>query len=290
MFMRFATAVSLAAVMAFGPISGPVSAAEAENPVVATVNGTEIHLTDVQNAYKRLPEQYQRVPFEAIFSGLVESLIDSRLAATDARGKKLNEGAEFKEQMARIEEQVLQRMMLAQVIEAGVTDAAVKARYDAVAKEGAQGEQVKASHILLKTEDDAKAVIAEIKKGGDFAELAKKKSTGPSASSGGDLGFFGKGQMVPAFEAAAFALKKGEVTDKPVKTQFGWHVIKVVDRKKQEVPSFEEMEPGLRNELSQEAGSAYIGTLRKGAKIALFKADGSPLDDAQNMNKDKKAP
>ena len=177
--------------------------------------------------------------------------------------------------MVRIEEQILQRMVLAQVMKAGVTDADVKARYDEVAKQLAGAEQINVRHILLATENDAKKAIEELNNGGDFAKLAKEKSTGPSASDGGSLGFFGKGQMVPAFEKAAFGLKKNAYTPIPVKTPFGWHVIKVEDRKKADVPGFKEVEQNLRNDLSQEAGTAYIAKLRKGADITRFNADGS---------------
>ncbi len=284
MFNRLASAVSFAAVLFVWTAAGPVSAAE-DDPVVATVNGVEIHLSQVKDAHKRLPEQYQRVPFETIFPGLVDSLIDSRLAAEDARSQNLQDTPKFKAQMARIEEQVLQRMALSKVIADKVSDAEVKARYEAEAKKLADIEQIKVRHILVKTEDSAKAVIAELKNGGDFTELAKKKSTGPSASDGGDLGFFGKGQMVPAFEKAAYALKTGAFSETPVKTQFGWHVIKVEERKKADIPSFEEMGPAIRDELSQDAGSAYIMKLRKGAKIARFNADGLPRKDTEGGGK-----
>ena len=284
MFPRPAQA---AAVAFFVLAGGHVSVFAAEDPLVATVNGYEIHLSQVKEAQDRLPEQYQQVPFETIFSGLVDSLIDARLAATDARAANLHKEQEFKDKMTRIEEQVLQRMVLSRAIKAGVTTAALKARYEAMNKDLSGNEQIQASHILLEKEEDAQAVIQELKKGGDFAELARKKSTGPSASSGGDLGFFSRGQMVPTFEDAAFKMKKGEFTETPVKTQFGWHIIRVVDRKKIEVPSFEEMETTLRNQLSQEAGTAYITRLRSKAKITRFKADGSPLAEAGSADKKK---
>ena len=277
MAMRLVPAPLFVALVVVAMASAP--ALGAEDPVVATVNGDNILLSEVKGAYANLPDQYKQVPFEGIYPGLVDSLIDARLATADARSKNMSEDKEFKQQMARVERQLLQRVMLSRVIKEYVTEDAVKARYDAAAKELTGAEQVSARHILLKTEDDAKAVIAEVDKGGDFAELAKKKSTGPSAATGGDLGFFGKGQMVPAFEKVAFSMKKGEHTKTPVKSQFGWHVIKVEGRKKQDVPTFEEMAPKLRNELSQEAGIAYIGKLREGAKIARFNADGTPRKD-----------
>lgn len=279
MYSRHLTAILIpVALSVYLAAAGPVSAA-GDNPVVATVNGVEIHLSQVKEAHARLPQQYQRATFEAIFPGLVDSLIDSRLAAEAARSQNLHDTSKFKAQMARIEEQILQRMALSKVITDKVGDAAVKAGYAAKMKKLADAEQIKVWHILVKTEDDAKAIIAELKGGGDFAELAKKKSTGPSASDGGALGFFGKGQMVPAFEKAAYALNTGAFSETPAKTQFGWHVIKVEERKKADIPSFEEMEPALREELFQDAGSAYIGKLRKGAKIARFNADGSPKKD-----------
>ena len=272
MFPRFASAAAMALVMA---ASGTPSVSAAQDPVVATVNGHEIHLSQVKNAHTRLPEQYQQIPFDTIFPGLVDSLIDARLAADNARRLKLHEEREFKERMARIEEQVLQRMVLARTMKAGVSDADVKKRFDSLIKEMSGAEQIQARHILLDSEKNAKAVIQELKKGADFAELAKKKSTGPSASDGGDLGFFSRGQMVPQFEEVAFKIKKGKFSETPVKTQFGWHVIKVVDRKKGEPPSYEELEPKLRNQLSQEAGADYISKLRGKAEIKRFNADGS---------------
>ena len=277
MLPRRAPAAAVALVMA---VAGFKTVLAAEDPVVATVNGVEIHLTQAKDAYQRLPEQYRQAPFEAIFSGLVDSLIDSKLAAEDAKRQKVPDEPEFKARMARIEEQVLQRMVLSRAMKAGVTDADVRARYETMIKGMAGNEQIQARHILLETEDAAKAVIADLKKGRDFASLARERSTGPSASEGGDLGFFAKGQMVPAFEKATFGLAKGQYTETPVKTQFGWHVIKLEDRKKASVPKFEEVEQDLRNDLSQEVGTVYVNRLRKAAKINRFNADGSPLDGA----------
>ncbi|NQU61612.1 MAG: peptidylprolyl isomerase [Rhodospirillales bacterium] len=169
-------------------------------------------------------------------------------------------------------------MVLSRIIKGSITEADLKARYAEFAKETAGSEQVHARHILVEAEDTAKGIIEKLDKGGDFAELAKKNSTGPSASSGGDLGLFGKGQMVPAFEAAAFKLKKGEYTKAAVKTQFGWHIIKVEDRKSAGPPSYEEVKDTIRNELSEQAGTDYIKRLRSAAKITKFNPDGSPLN------------
>jgi peptidyl-prolyl cis-trans isomerase C len=233
----------------------------------------------IEEAQQLLPRQYQQVPLDQIYPALVDSLIDTHLAAADARSKKMDQDKEFRSRMSRIEEQLLQRMVLEKEMTAAISDEALKKRYDKMVAGMASNEEVHARHILLKTEDDAKAVIKELSKGADFAELAKKKSTGPSGPNGGDLGFFGKGQMVPEFEKAAFAMSKGAVSTDPVKTQFGYHVIKVEERRKAEVPKYDAVVEQLRGEISQERGSAYVEKLRSGAKVTRFALDGKPLEE-----------
>jgi len=253
----------------------------AEDPVVATVNGEKILKSHLIEAQRLLPPQYQKIPMEQIFPGLVDSVVDAKLASADARVRKMHEDPAFKSQMARIENQLLQRMVLQKEMESGVTDEAVQARYKKMAAGMGEKEEIHARHILLKTEDEAKAVIESLKKDADFAKLAKEKSTGPSGPGGGDLGFFAKGQMVPAFEKAAFALDKGEYTDTPVQTKFGWHVIKLEGKRKAEVPPFEKMAEQLRGQISQERATSYIEKLRGAAKIERFDLDGKPLTAAK---------
>ncbi len=253
--------------------------ADDKDPVVAVVNGHKIMKSHIEEAQQLLPRQYQQVPLEQIYPALVDSLIDTHLAAADARTKKMDQDKDFRSRMSRIEEQLLQRMVLEKEMTAAISDEALKKRYDKMVAGMASNEEVHARHILLKTEDDAKAVIKELAKGADFAELAKKKSTGPSGPNGGDLGFFGKGQMVPEFEKAAFAMAKGAVSTDPVKTQFGYHVIKVEERRKAEVPKYDAVVEQLRGEISQERGSAYVEKLRSGAKVTRFALDGKPLEE-----------
>lgn len=255
-----------------------------EDPVVALVNGTEIHFSQAQAAHKRLPKDFQRISIEEILPRLVDSLVDTHLAAAKARQEKLHETEEFNAQMTWIANQVLQRLMLGKIMEGVVDDAAVRILYDKEVKKLSTSKQIQASHILLKTEKEAKDVIFLLVKGGEFAELAKKRSTGPSASNGGNLGFFGRGQMVPEFENAAYKLKPGAFTRKAVKTQFGWHVIKAGEQKTAKVPSFELMESKLRNTLLQETLEAFIKKLRKGSKITLFNLDGTPRKPVNNLN------
>ena len=155
---------------------------------------------------------------------------------------------------------------------------ALRKRYEESIKDSAeQGEEVKARHILVACEEDAKAIIEELKKGADFAKLAAEKSTGPSGTSGGDLGYFTADAMVPEFSEAAFALKPGEITEAPVQTQFGWHVIKVEDRRAVQPPSFEQMQPQLAQEMTREILTKAIEELRAGVDIKRYGPDGSAL-------------
>lgn len=276
-FVNSFRAGGIAVMLGLAPMSlasGPAQAAD--DPVVATVNGTKIMRSDVTAAYGQLPDQYKQVPFEQIFPALVDSLIDTKLAAGAARKEKIDETPEFKAELEGFTERLLGSTLIQREVETKVTDAAVKARYDKVTKDMGGKSEIHARHILLKTEDEAKAVINDLAGGADFAETAKKKSTGPSGPNGGDLGYFGKGQMVPEFEKAAFALNKGDVTDAPVKTQFGWHVIKVEDKRTQQPPTFAEMEPQIRQNLMREAGAAFTQGLREEAKIQRFNLDGTP--------------
>lgn len=257
-------------------LAAPVRAAD--DPVVATVNGQNIHRSQVADAYSRLPAQYQQVPIEQIFPALLDSMIDAKLAAIQAVKDKVHETEQFKAELAAFRERLLGSTLIQNAVEAQVTAKAVSDRYSQVVKDLAGQVEVHARHILLKTEDEAKAVIKDLAGGADFADMAKKKSTGPSGPNGGDLGFFGKGQMVPEFEKAAFAMDKGGVSKTPVKTQFGWHVIKVEDKRAQKAPSLEEMEPQIRQSLTREIGAQITQDLRGKADIKRFNLDGTPAN------------
>ena len=156
-------------------------------------------------------------------------------------------------------------------------------------KENKGEEEVRASHILVKTEQEAKDIIAQLEKGADFAKLAKEKSTDPSKEkNSGDLGFFTKEQMVKEFAEAAYALKKGETSKTPVKTQFGWHVIRVTDRRTQAAPAFEDVKDQLRQKLAEFIAQEEINKLRSAAKIARFDAQGKPLKEEEEKKDEKK--
>ncbi len=273
---------SLVFVFALALISPQAVFAAEDSVVVAQVNGIKILRSDIDDARLRLPERFNDVPVEAVYGMLVNSLIDSKLVAAEARKINLHEDAGVRKQMARIEEQVLERAFLTTYINKRITDKALKDQYEKMVKQVAVKEEISARHILLETEAQANEVIKELQGGGDFAELAKSRSKGPSGPSGGDLGFFAEGQMVPAFSKAAFALKVGETTKEAVQTQFGWHVIKVEDRRTVQPPTLEQSEAQLRLALSREIGTAFLQELRKTATVERFNLDGTPLkaDDA----------
>lgn len=279
MIRRFAALAASALLLGLS-VSPVISAEEKkEDPVVAVVDGSEIRLSEVTEAQTRLPAQYQQIPVQVVFPMLVNSLVDTRLMAGQARKIGLHREAEFKARLSGVENQLLERVLLARYIEEKLTDAKLKERYDTLIKEAEPRDEVRARHILLKTEEEAKKAIKDIKGGADFAKLATKRSTGPSATKGGDLGYFAEEQMVPAFSKAAFVLKKGAVTETPVKTQFGWHVIKVEDRRTTEPPSFESAKEEVRAAMSRELGTAYIAELRKAADIKRFDINGKPLEE-----------
>jgi peptidyl-prolyl cis-trans isomerase C len=175
-----------------------------------------------------------------------------------------------------LEDQVIAQSYVEKLVEKSATDAVLKARYDKFVKEAPPREEVHARHILLANEADAKAVIEELKKGGDFAKLAQEKSTDPAGkTSGGDLGYFTKEEMVPEFADTAFKLKPGEITQAPVHTQFGWHVIKLEDRRAAKPPTFDQLKPQLVRDVGREVFEKKLNELKTAAKIEVFNADGS---------------
>lgn len=258
--------------------TGAASAADAvaADPVVATVNGAPVYKSEVVMAHALLPSQMQAIPIDPLFDTLVRLVIDRKLLAAEARVQKMNDDPDVKSRLKLLEEQLLERALMTKVIESGVTETVLKKKYeDLVAAQPKDSEEVHARHILVADEAAAKAIIADLDKGGDFAKLAAEKSTGPSGPQGGDLGYFGRDQMVKEFEQAAFALKKGEYSKAPVKSEFGWHVIKIEDRRVKQPPTFEEARAQIEEDAAREAGAAFVAELRKKAAIEQFDKDGS---------------
>lgn len=247
----------------------PLLASPAFAEVVAKVGDREITKAQVDAAIAEMGDRIKQVPEAQRGARALDAIIDTYVLADLARGEKLNENEEFKSRMELLEARNLQSLYFRDVISKSVTDEAVKARYDEEVAKLTPGQEVRARHILVKTEEEAKAVIEELKGGADFEELAKTKSTGPSGPRGGDLGFFGSGQMVPAFEKAAFALEPGGVTDTPVQTQFGYHIIKVEEKRDKPAPTLEAVAPQIRNALLRETYTELLRGEREKAGVEI---------------------
>ncbi|HXP29951.1 MAG TPA: peptidylprolyl isomerase [Stellaceae bacterium] len=257
--------------------SAPAAAAS-DDPVVARVNGTPLHRSQLQVLQAMLPPEIQKQPMEQLYPRLVNELVNMTLVAQAARKAKLADDPLVKIRTEFATDQVLQQAYFGGMIKKEVTEQKLHARYDQYVKSSPAQEEVEARHILVPSEEEAKAVIAELNKGADFATLAKDKTTDPAGkASGGDLGWFSRQDMVKDFADAAFKLKKGEYTKTPVKTQFGWHVIKLEDRREGTAPSYEQIAPKLAQEMAQELGNARLKELASASKIEVFRPDGSPI-------------
>jgi len=260
------------------PAEAPAAkpAEPAKDPVVATVDGQPIHLSDLETAQQSLPQQYRNIPLANVFPALLDRMISSKLVELDGRKNKVTDDPEFKKRLAFVEDQVIQDFWLQKELAKRVTPDKLQARYQEKLKSMPAEDEVHARHILVATEQEAKDLLAELKKGTPFDKLAKEKSTDKaSGAEGGDLGWFKRTDMVKEFSDAAFALKKGETSEAPVKTQFGYHLIKVEDRRQAPPPSFEELADQLREEVQRETVTQYIDQLHANAKVEKFNIDGT---------------
>ena len=254
----------------------PAAGAAQQDPVVARVNGAELHRSEVLAARQMLPAQVQQIPFEQVYPQLLDNLVTNLLASQAGRKQKLADDPEVKKRVQWAQDQIIEEVYLSRYIRTAITDDKIKSRFDQFLKDQKPQDQVNAKHILVKTEDEAKAVIADLKNGGDFAAIAKDKSNDPGTkASGGDLGWFTKDEMVPEFADATFKLQKGQYTETPVKTQFGYHVIMLVDRRTAPPPTMEEARPQVVALLQRELLDQKVKELRTGAKIETFNLDGS---------------
>ena len=252
--------LAAAALLLFTTAAFPVLAEEAADPVIAKVGGVEILKSEIDLAVTGLDPQLANLPDAQKRVAALSSVIDIKLLAADASKEGLQDDAAFKQRIAYLTDRELHNAYFKKHVVDAVTSDEVKARYEAEIAKIEPQDEVRARHILVKTEDEAKAVIADLDGGKDFVELAKEKSTDPNKSEGGDLGFFGKGRMVPEFEAVAFTLEPGTYTKEPVKTQFGFHVIKVEEKRKQQPPALEQVEGQVRQIVMRDK---YVELLEK---------------------------
>ncbi len=251
-----------------GSLSAQSIKNKADNAIVlATVNGEEITQADIDLFYQELPDQMKQIPVEQVQNQILDRLIDQQLILGEAKKARLDKRPDIERKLAYEKTKILNESYLEIVLEKEVTPERIREVYNRAIALEEKREEIKARHILVKTEAEALDIINALKRGGDFISLAKERSTGPSGKNGGDLGFFTADQMVPPFSKAAYALRKGETSDKPVQTQFGWHVIKVEDRRLAGARPFQELEPQIREQLVTKAYEKIIQQFRKTAKI-----------------------
>lgn len=251
-----------------------ISAAQAQSKVLATVNGEAITDADIALAVEDLQTQYPNIPATQQAGVALEFLIEVKLAAQAARGEKFEEGEDFKRKLAYAKERILMERLMSRESKKASSDAAIKAYYEEQVKQIKPVEEVRARHILVEGEEDAKKIAARVKGGEDFAKVAAEASKDPgSGKEGGDLGFFTKDRMVPEFAEAAFAMKAGEISA-PVKSQFGWHVIKLEERRTKPIPPLDQVKDRLAQALANKAQGDFVAELRKKAKIEM--KEGAP--------------
>jgi peptidyl-prolyl cis-trans isomerase C len=254
--------------------------AQEPGDVVAKVGDAEITEADMAFAAQDLGQELQRFPPTQWRKLLLDVMIDMELMAHAAREAGLDKDPDFQKQLEFLQLRALRNAYLGQKINADISEEDLKAAYDKEFADFEGAEELNASHILVKEKAEAEEIIKQLDEGADFAELAREKSTGPSGSNGGSLGYFAKGQMVKPFEDAALALETGSYTKEPVETEFGWHVIRLDDKRRQAKPSLEDVAQGLRQQLMREAYDARMAELKDQVDIEILDEDLAKAEDA----------
>ncbi|ODT06519.1 MAG: peptidylprolyl isomerase [Mesorhizobium sp. SCN 65-20] len=264
------------------PAAAPVDPAK----VVATINGQDVTEADITLAESDLGAQFGRLPPEQRRAAALSSIIEIRLMAAKATEEGLDKDAEFQRRMVFLNQRALHGELVEKEVAGKLTDDEIRARYDKEIAAQPPVNEVHARHILVKTKEEAEAIIKKLEGGEDFQKLANENTTDPSGkTSGGDLGYFGPGQMVPEFEKAALALEVGKYTTVPVQTQFGWHIIKVEDKRAQQPPAFEQVKEEVRSLLIREKYIELVKSIRSAAKVDIADPELKKAIDAIDAQK-----
>ena len=276
----FPTAFTVAFAVAL--LGAPGMQAFAQDKVVATIDGKPITEGDLAVAESEIGSDMGTMPGPQKRTSLLEFLIDNQLFAEAGEKAKLDQGPDFETRLAYLKRRALRELYFEKVIKGSVSDADARKIYDDQVKLLKPEEEVSARHILVETEEQAKELKAKLDKGADFAQLAKENSKDPgSKDDGGNLGYFGHGQMVPQFEEVVFKLKKGEVSD-PVKTQFGWHLVKLEDSRTKQPPAFEIVKDRIAQSLLLQKAQKTATELRANAKIEIVDPEIKKSIDERN--------
>jgi peptidyl-prolyl cis-trans isomerase C len=257
------------------------AADQAADPVVARANGEEIHRSEILQVLQGLGPQAQQMPPQVLYPQVLEKAIVTKLIAAKGYADKLQNDKDVKDRVKQAESEFVAEAYVRKAIQPKITEDKIKQKYEELAAKYKPQDEVRASHILVKTEDEANDILKQLKGGADFAKLAGEKSQDKgSAKQGGDLGYFPQGAMVKPFADAAFGMKPGDVSEKPVKTDFGYHIIKVVDRRKSAAPPLSEVHDQIANQIGQEMTAELVKDIEAKAKIEKFDLDGKPLKTA----------
>jgi peptidyl-prolyl cis-trans isomerase C len=279
----FARALGIFALAGFLVAPTAFAWAEDANPIVARVNGVEIRQSDLTLAEDEVGASMPQQMTEAQKrESLITYLADVIILSQAAQKQTIGDRPDVKHRIEFERNKVLMETLLQDAGRAAITDDAMHKVYADAVKQMPPEEEVHARHILVATEDEAKDIEAQLKKGADFATLAKQKSKDPGAADGGDLGYFTKDQMVPEFSEAAFKLDKGQISD-PVKTQFGWHIIQIVDKRTKPTPTFDEVKGQIESFVEHKAQADLVENLRKSATIERLDQP-PPATDPSTLN------
>ncbi len=255
---------------------------EPGNPVVARVDGKEITRVDVYRFIQTMPANIQQLPAAAVYPMALEQVVNTRIVQNKAEESDVQNTEAFKVELEMAKQQLERNIYLQNQVNNKITDSKLESAYKDYMNNVPEVEERRARHILLEDESKAKAVIEKLNNNGDFVELAKELSVGPTAPKGGDLGYFAKGEMVPEFSDKVFSMKKGDVTSEPVKTQFGYHVIMLEDTRERPKPTMEQLKPALEAEIRRELLTEMMQDWRESVKIEQFDINGQPLKEGAN--------
>jgi len=252
-----------------------------QNPLIATVNNEPIRLSDISAWIDThvQPEQRSQIPQERLFGAALDNVVSGKALQIMARKQGLDKDPVIAKQMQDAANEVLQRALLIKTVKPEVNEDAIKAAYDKQYAGKPGEEEVHARHILVDSEAKATQIIAQLKAGAKFEDLAKKfgDPKDPASQQGGDLGYFKRGDMLPEFSAAAFSLKKGEYTQAPVHTKYGWHVIQVLDTRVSTPPTYDAVHDQIAQNLLRQDAMQLASQARSQVKIVQYGPDGKPL-------------
>lgn len=253
------------------PAESAAPATPGPDTVIATIDGQPVTEADLALALASVDRQFAQLPAEQRRAAAFMALMEIRLLAARAVAEGLDKDPEFQQRLAFLRERALHSELIEKEVAASVTEAEIRAAYDKQISETPPVNEVKARHILVETKEEAEAIIRQLDENADFTALANEHTQDPSGkTTGGDLGYFGPGQMVPEFETAAFALEVGGYTKEPVQSQFGWHVIKVEDKRAQQPPAYDTVKEQFRNLVFRDKYFALVEQLRNEGKIEIF--------------------